>query len=69
LTHAIAGYLDDELDPAGLIVMMEAEHMCMTIRGVQAPGTRTTTTQLRGLFLDPPQGRDPKAEFLTYVGR
>lgn len=69
LTHAIASYLDDELDPDGLIVMMEAEHMCMSLRGVLAPGTKTVTTQLRGLFLNPPSGRDPKSEFLEYIKR
>jgi len=69
LTHAIASYLYDELEPSGLMVMMEAEHMCMSLRGVQAPGTKTVTTQLRGLFLDPPQGRDPKGEFLEYIKR
>jgi len=67
LTHAIAGYLDDELDPAGIAVRTECEHMCMTIRGVQAPGTKTVCTQLRGLFLNPATGRDPKGEFLESI--
>ena len=69
LTHHIAAYLDDELEPLGLAVLMEAEHMCMTIRGVQAPGTRTITMQLRGIFLNPDPGRDPKGEFLEHVKR
>lgn len=69
LTHAIASYLMDELEPSGLIIMMEAEHMCMTLRGALAPGTKTVTTQLRGLLLDPPVGRDPKGEFLNVINR
>lgn len=69
LTDSIANYLVDELDPLGLALMMEAEHMCMSLRGVQAPGTKTITTQLRGVFLDPPTGRDPKGEFLEYIKR
>jgi len=69
LTNHIASYLDDELEPLGLAIIMEAEHMCMTLRGVQAPGARTVTTQLRGLFLDPDPGRDPKGEFLEHIKR
>lgn len=48
LTIEIADAMDKYLTPAGLLVMLEAEHLCMTMRGVQAPGTTTTTTAVRG---------------------
>ena len=38
------------LDAKGVVVMIEAEHMCMTMRGVKKPGTRTITTTYRGIF-------------------
>jgi len=48
LTIEIADTIEKYLTPAGLLVMVEAEHLCMTMRGVQAPGTTTTTTAVRG---------------------
>lgn len=68
LTQAIVNNLDDALEPLGVAVIMEAEHLCMSIRGIQAPGTRTLTSTLRGVFLDPPEGRDPKGEFIRLAG-
>lgn len=52
LNEQVANTLFSALKPRGLIVVMEAEHMCMTMRGVQAPGTKTTTSVIRGLFED-----------------
>jgi GTP cyclohydrolase I len=69
LTDVIADLFVHHLDPQGVIVMMEAEHLCMTIRGVQTPGTRTITSAVRGLFFDPPTGKDPKGEFLSMIGK
>jgi GTP cyclohydrolase IA len=69
LTDMVADLFVHHLDPAGVIVMMEAEHLCMTIRGVQTPGTRTITSAVRGLFFDPPTGKDPKGEFLSMIGK
>lgn len=63
LTTSVANYLDIKLSPKGLIVVLEAEHMCMTIRGVQAPGTQTRTTAVMGVFAD--HERTAKAEFLA----
>lgn len=63
LTTSVATYLDLKLQPKGLIVVMEAEHMCMTIRGVQSPGTQTRTTAVKGVFAD--HERTAKAEFLA----
>jgi GTP cyclohydrolase I len=46
--------IEDILKPAGVAVMIEAEHMCMSIRGVTKPGALTVTTQFRGTFRDDP---------------
>lgn len=48
LTEQIAEAIDTELTPKGLAVIMQAEHMCMTIRGVQKPGSTTVTSTFRG---------------------
>lgn len=50
LTAQIADALMEYLTPQGAIVMLEAEHMCMTMRGVQKPGTQTVTLARRGVF-------------------
>lgn len=52
LTEAIALRLEETLEPVGVAVIMQAEHTCMTIRGVQVPGTRTTTSSMKGAFGD-----------------
>lgn len=50
LTSQVADALMEHLKPRGVIVFMEAEHMCMTMRGVQKPGTKTATLARRGVF-------------------
>ena len=65
LTKQIATYLDRELDPQGVGVVMSAEHTCMTLRGVQAAGTTTVTSSLRGLLLEDDRTR---AEFFGLGG-
>ena len=50
LTSQIADTLMKGLDPRGVIVVVECEHMCMAMRGVQKPGSRTVTSAVRGLF-------------------
>lgn len=65
LTNQIATYLEGHLAPRGLAVMLQAEHMCMTIRGVQTPGTITTTSKMTGVFGD--HDRTAKAEFLQII--
>jgi GTP cyclohydrolase I len=52
LTTDIVGALDSVLAPRGAAVMIEAEHMCMTMRGVSKPGAITVTTQFTGAFRD-----------------
>ena len=50
LTAQVADALVDRLAPRGVIVVVEAEHLCMTIRGVNKPGARTTTSAVRGIL-------------------
>ena len=50
LTCSIADIVMEALDPLGVIVVVEAEHMCMTMRGVKKPGSMTLTSAVRGLF-------------------
>ncbi|MCD7819774.1 MAG: GTP cyclohydrolase I FolE [Lachnospiraceae bacterium] len=52
MTVQIADALEKYLQPKGVMVMIEAEHMCMTMRGVQKPGSKTVTTVVRGVFAE-----------------
>jgi GTP cyclohydrolase IA len=65
MTVQIAGWIEDELQPRGVGVVLDAEHFCMTIRGVQKPGARTTTSALRGHVRNDPRTRQ---EFLALTG-
>lgn len=66
LTQQIADDLQTELiDPLGVAVIMTAEHLCMTIRGAQSPGTTTTTSCMRGVFAD--HDRQARSEFLSLL--
>ena len=51
LTSQVADDLMQTLDPRGALVVIEAEHLCMSMRGVQKPGSLTLTSAVRGLFL------------------
>ena len=53
LTSQVATAIEEVLKPRGVAVMMEAEHMCMSIRGVTKPGALTVTTHFTGAFKDP----------------
>ena len=50
LTGQIADAMVEELDPLGVLVVMEAEHTCMSMRGIRAAGALTTTSAVRGIF-------------------
>lgn len=50
LTSQVADALMNKLDPRGVIVVIEAEHLCMAMRGVRKPGAVTTTSAVRGQF-------------------
>ncbi len=65
LTTQIAGCLQAQLEPKGVGVVLEAEHLCMSLRGVQKPGTKTVTSALHGLVRDDARTR---AEFLSLTG-
>jgi GTP cyclohydrolase I len=67
LTKEISMYLDGAVQPRGTIVVVEAEHFCMTMRGVQVPGTLTTTSAVTGDFLDPKEGS--REEFMSLLNR
>jgi GTP cyclohydrolase I len=64
MTMQVARWLDEELQPRGVGVILEAEHLCMSIRGVQAPGSRTTTSALLGTLRSDARTRQ---EFLDLV--
>lgn len=65
LTMEIADRIEEILQPKGVGIVMEAEHLCMTIRGVQAPGAKTRTAEMRGVFGD--HNKTAKAEFLAAI--
>lgn len=50
LTTQVADALEAALEPRGVFVVIEAEHLCMTMRGVRKPGSKTVTSSVRGLF-------------------
>jgi GTP cyclohydrolase I len=50
MTTQIADAIEQALDPKGVLVVVEAEHLCMSMRGVKKPGTLTITSAVRGLF-------------------
>jgi GTP cyclohydrolase IA len=66
LTAEIVAAIDEHLKPRGLAVMMEAEHMCMAMRGIQKQGVSTVTTGFTGVFKEDPT---EQLRFLTLVGR
>ena len=66
LTQQVADWLQDNLAPRGVGVVIEAEHLCISLRGVRARGTRTTTSALRGLLREDPRSR---GEFFALTGK
>jgi len=64
MTAQIADVIEEALKPRGIAVLIEAEHMCMSMRGVQKQGSSTMTTQYRGLFRDDPA---EQVRFFTMV--
>ncbi len=65
LTAQVADALMEYLQPKGVMVMLEAEHMCMTMRGVKKPGTQTVTLETRGVFT---QEKGLQEEFWHMMG-
>jgi len=64
LTSTIADTLIKSLDPEGVLVLIEAEHLCMSMRGVRVPGSRVVTSAVRGIFRTNPATR---AEVLALI--
>ena len=67
MTSQIADALMAVLEPRGVIVVIEAEHLCMSMRGVRKPGAKTVTSAVRGMFLDSDRTRAEAMSLL--VGR
>jgi len=66
LTHDIADFLEEHLKPKGVAVILEAEHMCMSIRGAKASGSKTQTSALRGILRNDARSR---AEVLALLNK
>ncbi len=66
MTHTIADLIESELGAKGVIVVLEAEHTCMTIRGVKKPGALTITSAVRGLLKNDPSSR---AEAMALINK
>ncbi|GIN21051.1 MAG TPA: GTP cyclohydrolase I FolE [Bacillus bacterium] len=58
ITSTVADAIMKKLEPHGVMVIIEAEHMCMTMRGVKKPGSKTVTSAVRGIFLKDNQSRN-----------
>jgi GTP cyclohydrolase I len=65
LTEQVVGFLEDQLQPQGAMVVIEARHLCVEMRGVKKPGAVTTTSALRGIF----HQRSVREEFLDLLNR
>ncbi|MGM9662190.1 MAG: GTP cyclohydrolase I FolE [Oscillospiraceae bacterium] len=66
LTAQVADAFMEELRPQGVMVLIEAEHMCMTMRGIKKPGTKTVTVVTRGVFQD---SEKLQSDFYRLLGR
>jgi len=64
LTSQIADELDHTLEPKGVMVVIEAEHLCMTMRGIRKPGATTVTSAVRGLFRQNVATREEAMRFI-----
>lgn len=65
LTDEIADFLEQELEPVGVAVVLECTHSCMSARGVLAPGAKTYTASMRGVFAD--HAKTAKQEFMQRI--
>ncbi len=68
LTAQVADAFMEELHPRGVMVLVEAEHMCMTMRGIKKPGTKTVTSAARGVFQEDPALREHFFRMLRWRG-
>ena len=65
MTEQIAGFLEEQLAPQGVMVVIEARHLCVEMRGVKKPGALTVTSAIRGIFYN----RPVREEFLDLLNR
>jgi GTP cyclohydrolase I len=65
LTEQVATFLAQKLDPQGVMVVVEARHLCVEMRGVKKPGAQTVTSAIRGIFFNKPV----REEFLDLLNR
>lgn len=63
ITTQIANYINEKLSPKGVMVVIEAEHLCMAMRGIKKAGTTTVTSKIIGEF----QNAEVRNEFLTFI--
>lgn len=66
LTSQLADLIMEKLNPKGTMVVIDAEHLCMNMRGIKKPGSRVLTSAVRGLFRSQKSTRE---EFLSLIGR
>lgn len=69
LTAQVADCLQERLDPHGVLVVIEAEHLCMSMRGVKKPGAKTVTSAVRGLMQTNPATRAEAMSLLFGTGK
>ncbi len=66
LTTQVADAIEEALDPRGVLVVIEAEHLCMSMRGVRKPGSQTVTSAVRGQFRE---SQATRAEAMGFIDR
>ena len=66
LTSSVADIIMEKLAPYGVIVVVEAEHMCMTMRGIKKPGSSTITSAVRGVLSDDAKARSEAMSFISW---
>jgi GTP cyclohydrolase I len=66
MTTQIADALMQQLEPCGVVVVLEAEHLCMSIRGIKKPGSKTVTSAVRGVFQT---NQASRAEVMSLIRR
>lgn len=69
LTGQVADALDQKLSPRGAAVVVEAEHLCMSMRGIKKHGTSTVTSSMRGLFRENPSSREEVLQLILATSR